>query len=379
MINQLLLKGFEVELFTGTPSGEHVGVSANVARDLSDFVKEPDLRNLEFITQPLSDYSLLTEALIAPRRKLRKWLAPRKLTLLPGSTLSLGNSNCFERSDLDNPYHDFIEKTYGTRVVTASVHINLGINDLKSLFSALRLVRCEAALFLALSASSPFLDGVRTANHSQRWSQFPLTPENVPLFLSYGHYVEWIEEQLENRTMHNERHLWTSVRPNGPRRPYELNRLELRICDLISDPATLLAVTALLELRVLGILKYPEKLDPLFVSSLTPKELATLSDQNDAAVAIKSFDARLNHWRDGTALTCRNWLEQIIDEVTPIAIEFDLQQHLVPLHGLLEKGNQAMYWIKDLSNGKTLQEVIQAGIRKMVAEELPIKQEEVLL
>ena len=39
--------------------------------------------------------------------------------------------------------------------------------------------------------------------------------------------------------MRNERHLWTSVRPNGPDRPHSLNRLELRICDLVTDPADL--------------------------------------------------------------------------------------------------------------------------------------------
>ena len=49
----------------------------------------------------------------------------------------------------------------------------------------------------------------------------------------------------------------TSVRPNGPRRPYDLNRLELRICDLVTDPADLLAITTLLELRVLNLARHP--------------------------------------------------------------------------------------------------------------------------
>ncbi len=32
-------------------------------------------------------------------------------------------------------------------------------------------------------------------------------------------------------------------------RPHDLNRLEIRICDLITDPLVLLAVTAFAELR----------------------------------------------------------------------------------------------------------------------------------
>ena len=52
MSTPLLLKGFEVELFTGLEDGSHVGVAADVARELADFVTEPDHRNLEYITAP---------------------------------------------------------------------------------------------------------------------------------------------------------------------------------------------------------------------------------------------------------------------------------------------------------------------------------------
>ena len=146
----LLLKGFEVELFTGRSNGANVGVAPDVARELPGFVTEPDRRNLEYVTDPIRDYAELPEALLAPRRTLRQWLQMRELTLLPGSTMSLGDSSRFERSDPENAYHELIEQLYGTRVVTASIHINLGITDLNWLFAAVRLVRCEAALLLSL-------------------------------------------------------------------------------------------------------------------------------------------------------------------------------------------------------------------------------------
>ncbi len=368
---QLLLKGFEVELFTGNSRGEHVGVAGSVAKDLPDFVREPDQRNLEYITTPQASYLNLTEAILSPRRRLREWLAVRDLTLLPGSTLSLGDSKRFERSDLLNPYHDLIEASYGTRVVTTSVHINLGLEDLSLLFAAIRLVRCEAAMFLALSASSPFLDGIFTGAHSKRWLQFPLTPEKVPLFLSHSHYVEWVEEHLANGSMRNERHLWTSVRPNGPRRPYDLNRLELRICDLITDPQMLLAVTALLELRVISLLKQPEKFDPLQVSELSVQELAELSDKNDIAAATQSLQSTLNHWEDGRPINCKEWISTLLSEVKPLAIEMNLVEILTPLYVALEEGNQSMAWIKALIRGKTVQDLLQEGIEIMKAQEAP--------
>ena len=369
MTASLLLKGFEIELFTGSPQGENVGIAVEAAQALNGFVTEPDHRNLEYITAPEAHYDPLKEALLAPRRQLRAWLAERSLTLLPGSTLSLGDPSRFERSDPANPYHSLIEATFGTRVVTASIHINVGIRGNEPLFRALRLVRCEAALLLALSASSPFLGGELTGAHSQRWLQFPLTPTSVPLFRDHAHYVSWIETQLKEGQMHNVRHLWTSVRPNGPQRPHDLNRLELRICDLITDPELLLAVTALLELRVLMAIRDPEQLDPFRASSLSPAELQTICDSNDEAAARSSLNADLRHWSDGHSVSCRQWIADLCAEVTPLASELGLDGRLEPIQTILHSGNQAMRWLKAVETGQTIAEAIQAGIAEMIDQE----------
>jgi len=369
MTNFRLLKGFEVELFTGTFTGQNVGVASAVTEDLVGFVKEPDQRNLEYITVPDKRYSVLKHALLLPRLKLRKWLACKQLTILPGSTLSLGNTEIFERSDSENSYHSFIEKNYGTNVVTASIHINLGIENLSLLFSALRLVRSEASLFLALSASSPFLAGNATGVHSQRWVQFPKTPTNVPMFLDHSHYVKWVEEQLCQGNMHNERHLWISVRPNGPERPHLLNRLELRICDLVCNVDLLLAITALLELRIINLKNNIKKYDPIEASSKTQTELALLSDENDLNAAKSSLDANLCHWRNGKNIKCRDWIKELLLDVTPLAKDLNMLELLQPIESVLNKGNQSMIWLESYSKGVSIQSLLQKGIREMELEE----------
>ncbi len=369
MTSFMLLKGFEVELFTGTFAGENVGVASSITEDLSDFVKEPDQRNLEYITVPDQRYAVLKHALLLPRNQLRKWLECKKLTILPGSTLSLGNTKIFERSDLENSYHSFIEKNYGTNVVTASIHINLGIENLSLLFAALRLVRCEASLFLALSASSPFLDGNVMGVHSQRWVQFPKTPLNVPLFVDHAHYVRWVQEQLDKGNMQNERHLWTSVRPNGPERPHVVNRLELRICDLVGNVDLLLAITALIELRVINLKNNMKKYDPIEASSKTQKELALLADENDLISAKSSLDANLSHWKNGRQIKCRDWIKELLLEVTPLAKELDMFELLQPLESVLTHGNQSMRWLNSYSKGESIQSLLQKGISEMEREE----------
>jgi len=118
-----------VELFTGSLNS-HIGVSTEIEKKFPDFVKEPDNRNVEYITIPEKDYNFLYKKLITPRKKLRRWLNKKELTIIPSSTLCFKHDNKFQRSDIDNVYHQFIQDNYGISIATSSVHINIGINDL---------------------------------------------------------------------------------------------------------------------------------------------------------------------------------------------------------------------------------------------------------
>ena len=88
MHNDNLYKGFEVELFTGTHS-EHVGVSDDIEKTFSNIVKEPDNRNVEYITNPEKDYKVSYENLLEPRITLREWLNKRDLTIIPLSLIHI--------------------------------------------------------------------------------------------------------------------------------------------------------------------------------------------------------------------------------------------------------------------------------------------------
>mgnify|MGYP004479751645 CR=1 FL=1 len=375
----MLSKGFEVEMYTGTPEGDIVGLSDKIVAALQGFVREPDSRNVEYTTAPFCRYERLLCELVRPRQQLRTYLHQLgDYTLLPGSTLALGGSDRFYRSDPGNPYHSYIEQTYGTTVVTASIHINIGISDPETLMRACRLVRLEAPLYLALSASSPFIDGQPTGYHSTRWGLFPKTPSHVPLFESHAHYIRWTEEQLVKGTMQNVRHLWSSVRPNGDRRPYSLNRLELRICDLVSDPIALLAITALLEARLLQLIADPS-LDPLVASTLPATDrdetLIALTDENETQAAKFSLDAELRHWQDGRKILARTWIEELYQEVWETAKKQGFSCFLMPLKKLLREGNEAQRWLKQTEQGSDPKAVVQQAIQTIATEELALADE----
>ena len=368
-MSQSLLKGFEVEMYTGRRDGTVVGCSSEAAAAIDGIVTEPDRRNLEYITPPEASYAAQLQHLLEPRQRLRQWLQQRQLTLLPGSSLSLGDSQRFERSDPDNPYHQFIEDSYGTRVVTASIHINFGLESSETIMAACRLLRCEAALLLALSASSPFLDGQATGAHSQRWRQFPITPQQVPLFENHQHYIDWMHAQLEQQQMRNVRHFWGSVRPNGPERPQQLNRVELRVCDLVSDPRDLLAITALAELRLLQLIDRGRSEDPLFSSELSAAELAELADHNDQQAALASLDAELRHWRDGRSISARQWIQDQLQDLKTWGDGQPAMAWLDRLPALLARGNTAMQWLQRQQSGESISAILRADSAAMAALE----------
>lgn len=371
-----LTKGLEIEIYTGKKTGEIVGLSDRIVRDLAGFVREPDSRNVEYTTAPIHSYDRLLCAILKPRRQLRQYLSQlgADYTLIPGSCLALGGTDTFYRSDPQNPYHTYIEQTYGTQVVTASVHINIGLADPELLLKACRLVRLEAPLYLALSASSPFVNGQATGFHSSRWQMFPKTPPSVPLFTSHRHFIEWTEAQLQLGTMQNVRHLWSAVRPNGDNRPYNLNRLELRICDLVTNPLALLAIVALLEARISQLIAEPD-LDPLQRSSLTPDELTTLGDRNEVTAAVQSLEATVNHWQTGEAIAIRDWIGGLYEEVYPYAKRQGFSCFLTPLLKILREGNTAQQWLAAHQAGQSPAQVLQHAIEQTEREETQLAQD----
>jgi predicted glutamate--cysteine ligase len=68
----LLSKGFEIEVYTGTDTGEIIGLSDKIVGTLPGFVREPDSRNVEYTTSPSYRYERSLCDLLTPRYDLRK-------------------------------------------------------------------------------------------------------------------------------------------------------------------------------------------------------------------------------------------------------------------------------------------------------------------
>ena len=364
-LHRQLLKGLEEEVYTGTRDGHVLPLSPHVRAALDGYTTEPDSRNVEFTTAPYRNYQVLVDRLMAKRCALRRYLeAQHGCTLVPGGTLALADPDSFYLSDPENSYYRYIRDTYGARVVTASTHINLGVDDPEELLRAYRVLRLEASLFLALTAASPFLAGETTGQHSARWLRFPLSPERVPFFPDAASFATWMDEQLETGAMKNRRHLWLGIRPNGPATPRVLDRLELRICDRISEPDILQAVTALYEARVWQVLERPE-LDPL--RGRSSRELEELAAANERAAGAASLEAEATNWVDGSTITFRDWAESMLESARETARRHGFGALIGPIEEILEQGNPAMQWLRRIEQGATPPEVLREAIVDLAA------------
>lgn len=353
-----LPKGIEEEVLLGTPDWHAIALSSLLAAQHDDFSVEPDGRNVEFVAGPHRSYEELGTELKAKRLALRGLLTGLGgIRIIPGATLPLERRVEFHLSDRTDPYYRFIRETYGDRVVTAGAHISIGIDDPEELFRVCRVLRCEASMYLALSASSPFYRGKLSGFHSTRWNMFPRTPDSVPLFLNQETFINWVEEQLRSGEMFNRRHLWVSVRPNGPNTPSELDRLELRICDSMVDTDSLLAITALLEARVLYLLEHPE-IDP--TANGAEAHLLGVISANEDAAARSSLDVEVVRWTDGKRISVRTWIAETMTEIEPAILRAGLEDRLVAFGDTATLESPAQRWIRRFHGGESVVEILES-------------------
>lgn len=356
----LLKKGLEIELYAGTKEGEVLPLSSKLQEKFPGFSQEPDERNFEYITNPVNDYDILFSEIINPRIEARRFLKTLDdLTIIPGSSIPLEYSKISYPSKTDDPYHQFILKTYKTNIITTSLHINIGIEDTKSIFNLISALRLDLPLFLALSASSPFHDGKVTGFKSFRWHNFPRTPSFVPFFSDHNEYISWSNEKLKNKEMFNVRHLWSGIRPNGPNRPNDLNRIEIRICDLVSDTRKVISIVAFIEAIIQNYLinnNWPKILSKKKEDLI---DLAKTIDQQEEVVAKDGLNAKIWDWRSDSVQDCSIVIESLYKELMQTSKKLGISSYIDPINDILSTGNEATLFLKKYNNEKSIAKTVQ--------------------
>jgi len=180
------------------------------------------------------------------------------------------------------------------------LHVHVGVESAERCHERFEAVLSWLPVVLAMSANSPYVDGLANGMLSNRASVLAELPRGgpPPEFDSYGAWEEWVERLVSIGVMADYTRIWWDLRPH-PR----FGTLEIRIAD---QP------TSLERTRMLvGVLRELVEHAP---PRITPRGDYA---HNRVAAASRGLDAELIHPDGGSVVGARDLARELLGEEPP--------------------------------------------------------------
>jgi carboxylate-amine ligase len=283
---------------------------------------------------------------LAERRAELASLAER-LGLVLGATGTHPWSSWRDQRIIDTPhYHrnDEILRYVVWRNNTFGLHTHVAIRG------ADRAVRVASALrnwlpeLLAVSASSPFHEGVDTGLHSARTQVFTrFFPRcGVPDVLgSWSEHAAYVRFLYETGSVDESTQLWWSVRPH-----MDFPTVEIRICDAQPDLAESQSLAALMVSLTVRCARALDEGEPL------PEHPHRLIEENLWRAIRFGLSGELIDLERGDVVPARTRIERLLEWVRPVADEIGATPWL-----RLPEQNAAERQIAQRAAGAALEEI----------------------
>ena len=177
------------------------------------------------------DLAAATIAQREHRRRLFALAAERGLAL--GATGTHPWADYREQQIIDTEHYHRVEeglKYVAWRNNTFSLHVHVGIHGADRAVLVCDRLRPVLPLLLAVSASSPFLDGRDSGLHSARTQTFTRTFPRCGIpdpFGSFDSFADYIEFLVQTNSIVEYTQVWWSIRPH-----FTFGTVEVRICDV---------------------------------------------------------------------------------------------------------------------------------------------------
>ena len=254
-------------------------------------------------------------ATIADRRvQLAGLVEPLGLTL--GATGSHPWANWKDQRIIDTPHYrrnDQLLRYVVWKNNTFGFHVHVGIKGADRAIRVTTALRNWLPELLALSASSPFAEGIDTGLHSARTQIFTrFFPRcGVPdAFDSWADYERYVRFLYDTGSITEHTQLWWSVRPH-----LAFPTVEIRICDGqpdLLDSQSLAALSVALTARIARALDEGEPI---------VQQPHRLIEENMWRAIRYGLSGELIDLERGVVLPARARLERLIEWVLPVATE----------------------------------------------------------
>ena len=307
---------------------------------------------VEVKTGRCESFADIPAALEERRTQLAALVEPMGIAL--GATGTHPWSSWKDQHIIDTPHYrrnDELLRYVVWRNTSFGLHIHIGIRGADRAIRVLDGLRGFLPELLALSASSPFVEGVNTGLHSARTQIFTrMFPRcGVPdAFGSWDTYERYVRFLYETRSIDEHTQLWWSVRPH-----LAFPTVELRICDAQPDLAEAQALAAFAVSLTARIARAIDEGEPL------ADQPHRLIEENLWRAIRYGLSAELIDLPRGEVLPARARLERLVEWVQPVAEEIGAAPYLA-----IPAANAAERQIARHEDGATLAEIYaeQVGV-----------------
>jgi carboxylate-amine ligase len=272
-----------------------------------------------------------------------------RLGVAVGSTGTHPTSPWTDQRIIDTPHYRIVEGTLryiAWRNNTFGMHVHVGIRNADRAMAVANAMRTHVPELLALSCTSPWLEGRITHLRSTRTQIFTrMFPRcGIPdVFTDWADYDRYVRFLLETESIREHTEIWWTVRPHQ-----SFGTVEIRACDALPDIADSLALAALQV-------------------ALTARA-ARRYDAGDLPAPTRPSDIEENLWRAlrwgmsrelidleaRKAIPADEHLANLLAACQPEIDALGLAPWLTPLAGLLEHGDHATRWKDRVEAGEDM-------------------------
>ena len=201
-------------------------------------------------------------------------------------------------------------------------------------------LRRWTAPLLALSANSPFFEGIHTKFKSSRTMNFGNFPRtHIPAKLdSSKHFLKIIDILKETKGIDKDRHIWWKIRPHT-----DYGTIEFRMCDAQRNISNVKMLAAICQALVF---QCSEDFTNNCLKEDYDHEL--LLDSLWKAARF-GFDATINNFNGNGIISIKNSIKDMIDYATPALEYFGNLNVLKIVNNVIENGTEHDLQLKYLN------------------------------
>ena len=230
---------------------------------------------------------------------------------------------------VSKPRYEVVRQDFGDllRTPPCGLHVHVGIPDAETAVHVANAFRIYLPVLQALSANSPFREGVDSGNASSRASVVRSYPSfQLPRqFRDYEDFCGVADQLIAAAGVDDYTYIWWDVRPH-PR----LGTVEVRAVDVQTDAATSTAIAALIQAIAAKELDQPSQ-PGVYREALEESYFQAASHGLDANVLL-----------DGDSPEpAREAGQRVLDSTRPYARELGNEAALEEIERILREGNGA--------------------------------------